>query len=211
MAVICCTLVPQKLYSIIEWYEYISESNFSGQTYVLFNPHASIYENRTDWQMIDDRNKLRDICLNLNQDMWLVDSDTIPPLDAFEKLNSVDADIVSGIVRNPTQWNVYSRNDTRNGIPAQLYEVDPNSGVIQRPDLLVQFGCCLLRKSVIEKVKFTNTYRNVVYSKPHDLIYCLEALDKGFRVACHTDVVCKHIRMNKNEWIDKPKYTYTRN
>ena len=130
--ILCTTLVPEKTYSIIEWFDAVSKLEFPGEILVHFSQYASIKREGNDWQVRRDRDRLRDVCLLKKADMLIIDTDTLPPPHTFVELNKVDGDIISGLIKNPVEYNCYLRSgyEDEEGRPKlNFMQITPNTGV----------------------------------------------------------------------------------
>lgn len=160
--------------------------------------------------MIKSRNRMRKFALELGMDLLNIDSDTLIPPDAIEKLTAVpdEYSIVGGLYKtNRVDYSVFSRI-IDNGKPLDFY-LHPKIGqrglpfhYINVPDNdydwhkvdAVGAGCCLYRIPFLEQIQFTVTWRDVTFSKSDDQIVCLHAYDKGLKIAGHYGVRCDHRR-----------------
>jgi hypothetical protein len=161
--------------------------------------------------MIKSRNRMRDFASNLGMDLLNVDSDTILPPDAIEKLISVPEEyaVVGGLYKtNRIDYATFSRLTDNEGQPLDFY-VNPKIGQRGIPFTYVTVpnddydwhpvggtgaGCCLYRIPFLNNVEFTTTWKGVTFSKADDQIVCLHAQDKGLKIASHFGVRCEHRR-----------------
>lgn len=129
--------------------------------------------------------------------LFFIDSDTIPPQDALEKLLAIDKPIASGITpivdhhdKDMTwyrKWNCMMMNDKL---------VRPNTGIHQVKS--AGGSCLMIRRDVLEampKPHFRFEYtddsgKDVIVSE--DIYFIAKALGKGFETFADTSVVCKH-------------------
>jgi len=158
-----------------------------------------------DKQILRGHNTLRDLCLTQNKDLLIIDTDTLPKSeDVVEKLYEVEADIVSAPVRNPQEWNVFEKVSVHNStLPVNWKPITLNTGPVYCD--AVGFGCVLIKNPVLKEVKFSHSYKDITISKAHDILYCLEARDKNFKIACNTNLECYHFREKKpGKWVDDP-------
>lgn len=161
--------------------------------------------------MIKSRNRMRKFARNLDMDLLNVDSDTIIPPDAVEKLTAVpdEYSIVGGLYKtNRVDYAAFSRlTDTNNnplnfyinpkighrGIPFRYITV-PDGDYDWHPVGGVGAGCCLYRFPFLDNVEFTTTWKGVTFGKADDQIVCLHAHEKGLKVASHFGVRAEHRR-----------------
>jgi len=133
--------------------------------------------------------------------LFFIDADTIPPLNALDKLLSHDKDIVSGITpiiqHDPLRandsngfykkWNCVDMNDEH---------VKPNSGLVRVKG--AGGSCILIKRSVFEKLdepyyKFLEedeTGKKVEISE--DIYFIMMAMSKGIEAYCDTSVIAGH-------------------
>lgn len=139
--------------------------------------------------------------------LWFLDSDILPPPDAFAKLVSVDKPIVGGLYvrRHNPPFNEMLRLTPQGLRPIADGEYQPGSLV--ECDA-VATGCLLIRTEVFEKFKpfqvsidgrpcppswfeWTANKLNPGYSE--DFQFCLRARESGIPVFCHTAVKLGHM------------------
>ena len=140
--------------------------------------------------------------------LFSIDSDTIPPADALDKMLAIDADIVSGITpiieldenRVNDSSGFYKRSNCL-GMDDKL--IEPNTGVV---DLKAAGGSCLLiKRHVLEKME--KPLFRFIYIDCHppgvefkgtkdmmseDYYFCAKALGEGFTMKCDSSIICKH-------------------
>jgi hypothetical protein len=140
--------------------------------------------------------------------LFFIDSDTIPPEDAIEKLLALDADIASGITpiieldqnRINDSSGFYKRSNVL-GMDNELLQ--PNTGI---HDMKAAGGSCLLIKRKVLEELSTPAFR-FIYKDCHpegvsfagkkdmmseDYYFCAKALGKGFTLKCDTSIMCRH-------------------
>lgn len=140
--------------------------------------------------------------------LFFVDSDTIPPEDALDKLLAIDSDIATGITpiieldqnRVNDSSGFYKRSNIL-GMDDQL--VQPETGIV---DAKGTGGACLLiKRHVIEKMSkplFRFIYKDchpdgVDFGTKKDMMsedyyFCAKALNEGFSIKCDSSIVCRH-------------------
>jgi len=154
------------------------------------------------------RNKAVQAALNSGARwLWFIDSDILPPPDAFAKLVAADKPIIGGLYvrrHNPPF------NEMLKLTPQGLRPI--NDGEYQTGSIVecdsVATGCLLIRTEVFEKFKpfqvtidgqpcppewflWTANRRNPGYSE--DFQFCIRARESGIPVFCHTGVKCGHM------------------
>ena len=131
--------------------------------------------------------------------LWFIDSDMIIPPGALDALIKSDKDIVSALYyqRKPPFRPVVCM--MKDGKYRMLDMVKLNS--IFEVDI-VGFGCVLVRKGVVEKMKssnhgiyfdFKNKGGDVTEQLNEDMVFCENARKLGFKVFLDSRVICKHI------------------
>lgn len=141
--------------------------------------------------------------------LLFVDSDTIPPPGALEKLLEADKDIVGGVYRFRVPpyrvlafWYCAGHYVPMDELPGnQLIEVDG-----------VGMGCTLIKMSTFKKLR-KPYYRAGYYHKQspyafkfknlpqktkkrylgEDIFFCERASEAGFKIFLHTGIRCDHI------------------
>lgn len=137
-----------------------------------------------------------------------LDSDTIPPANALEKLLSHDKDIISGLTpilqydREKMTWgtldNCFLKQDKEeDGKPAKTYAVQRNTGLQQ----IIRCGtsCLLIKREVFEKLekpyfKFEFSEDGVTPVRSEDLYFCDKSKEAGFEIWCDSSVICNHVK-----------------
>lgn len=133
--------------------------------------------------------------------LFFIDADTIPPLDALDKLLKADKDIISGLTpiieHDPTRandsngfykkWNCVGEDD-------QLLK--PNMGIV--PIKGAGGSCILIKREVFEKqpepwYKFLDKDDN---GKPveisEDIYFIIMSISRGFKPYADTSIICGH-------------------
>lgn len=130
--------------------------------------------------------------------LWMVDADTIPPVDALERLLEVSNDypIASGITPILTENEITSNVWLDDKGPMDIDAAKNEKGVFSA--LAVGTSCMLIRREVIEQMKqprFAQIWLpdgNDYVSE--DIYFCNVAEDLGFKIGVDPRVVCKHVR-----------------
>ena len=115
---------------------------------------------------------------------WIVESDTIPPRDALQKLLEVEAPVVSGLyaLRHGEPTPNIRWKDNHWGWPSvqahwgQTIETDGGCT-----------GCLLIDRSVLEKFSFINNLNN-----PPDGAFMDWCINHKIKQMARLDVVCGH-------------------
>jgi hypothetical protein len=179
------------------------------------NPHDG--EKRGQYRnMMINWVKMQEVALSQNYEkVWIVESDTIAPLDALKKLLEVDAPIVSGLYASRHgrfEPNVM-RKDNCPGLGAVMTweEIAKDWGkTIECSGGAT--GCLLVDRSVLEKYVFDTEAYNEIWGEK-----CAASIDVPFMEFCwkskfkqmaRLDVICDHKRpdgMIVRPTIDGPK------
>ncbi len=146
------------------------------------------------------RNEARDFFLSGDwSHLFFVDDDVVVPPDALEKLQSVQADLVGGLVPARASGNPSAFVFPDSKQPAEYVFAQPGSGP-QAVDV-VSAACLLIRRVVLEKTRFSFDPRNQVANLEtktlmppgEDYEFCVSAKARGFSIAWHPGVICKHL------------------
>lgn len=163
--------------------------------------------------MPECRETLVDKFLETDADyLFFLDDDTIPMLDAIEKLLLMDKDIATGIT-----WG--KRADEINK-PMIGYQ-NPINGAPQWdtnwvwPDIfqidVCGLSCCLIKRKILESLDKPRFLWNWKYRhkdggvtevyQGEDIFFCIKAREAGFEVWCNSDVRCQHFdRQTKKDY-----------
>ncbi len=157
------------------------------------------------------RNKAVQTALNSGARwLWFIDSDILPPPDAFARLVAADKPIVSALYgrRHNPPFNEMLRLTPQGLRPINDGEYQPGSLVECDP---VATGCLLIRTEVFEKMRPFNLTidgqpanslpswflwtesRLPMGAMSEDFSFCVRAKQHGIPVFCHTAVRCKHM------------------
>jgi len=142
------------------------------------------------------RNKVVEAFLKSDCDkLWMIDSDTIPPADALEKLLEVDAAVVTGITpilkREGTHNNVYARNGT-----GELVPIEVPTGKTFKIDACGA-SCLLIDRSVLKKMDapwFAEMWSQDNTHVSEDIFFCNSMKEQGIEIVAHSQVVCQHVK-----------------
>lgn len=130
--------------------------------------------------------------------VFLVDSDTVPPIDALAILLGADADVVVGItpiiVKKGFCWSIAYKDEDwipmYKNLPREPFEV-ADSGA----------SCLLVRKEVLDdigwpffKTEYQPKWENggEAIKCGEDVYFCKKAREKGYKVIADPFVICKH-------------------
>lgn len=159
-----------------------------------------------------DRGEYKNMCLNYEKarriavnegysKVWFIESDTIPPPDALEKLLSVDAQVVSGLYvlrHGVNQPNVFMPDERPSllgcypwdFVKSHWGEVVPMSGGCT--------GCVLVDVETLKDYCFKED------GSVPDMRWMLYCIEKGYKQMAHLGVVCGHKDPSGNIlWPDK--------
>lgn len=140
------------------------------------------------------RNQIVDIFLNQSEHDYLlmVDSDTVPPADAIEKLMALEADVATGVTPivkgNKLSWNVYKTHP-------EVEEVVTYED--KEPFEVVGCGasCLLISRETLKALKQpyfkTIEFDNGAYCS-EDLYFCEQVTKAGKKIMCEPSVQCAH-------------------
>jgi len=131
--------------------------------------------------------------------LFFIDSDTIPPQDALDRLLKLDTDIAVAPVpiievdektgRPYRKWNCVGMDDKH---------IQPNAGIIQIKG--AGTACMLIKRQVFERMDkpyFRFQYqddngKSVVVSE--DIYFTVKALSLGYKTLADTSILCKHAK-----------------
>lgn len=133
--------------------------------------------------------------------MW-IDADTVPPIDALEKLLKVNQPIVSALTAI-IEHDPNLKNDSNgfykkwNAVSSQTkIHVKPNTGVL--PIIGAGGSCILVKRSVYEKLK-SPWYRTLYRDDKgkdclvgEDISFVAKAVGQGFAAFADTSIICAH-------------------
>ena len=146
--------------------------------------------------------------------VWIVESDTVPPIDGLSKLLKVDAPVVTGLYASrhePFSPNLL-RKDNCPGVGAVMTWAE----VIKDWGNIVEVsggctGCLLIDRSVLDAFEYSEDdfieHLNSSSSFP-DLPFMEFCWKNGFKQMARLDVICDHVRpdgMIVRPTIDGPK------
>jgi GT2 family glycosyltransferase len=138
--------------------------------------------------------------------LFFIDSDTIPPPDALERLLAHDKDIVSGltpIAKYDDDSKTYFTIDNcfleaprdEFGKATETLVPERNTGLHQ----IVRCGgsCVLIKRKVFERLEppyydFDYNAKRTEHTRSEDIRFCDNAIAAGFEIYADSDVVCGH-------------------
>lgn len=139
--------------------------------------------------------------------LFFVDSDTVPPINALEKMLEADKDIITGLTPMlqydkekktwGTMFNALKKTEyDKKGNP-RTSVVDITGGVVP----VHRFGasCLLIKRGVFEKLerpffKFELNDDGTEHRVSEDIYFCEKAREAGFDLFAHTGIICGHFK-----------------
>lgn len=118
---------------------------------------------------------LRKLAVEKQEDLLIVEADTVPPVDVASRLSSHGKDIVGALCRYRTPEAPICAYPKEN-ITEGLCEIEG-----------MGTGCVLLSLKALESFSFYDWEIN-----DHDYLMYEQLRSKGFKVYLDTDAVCKH-------------------
>ena len=129
--------------------------------------------------------------------LFFVDSDVVPPEDAAQKLLALDVDVAAGIynimISDEIYWDVRSNGvyiSTDSTLPDKPFKIDGAGG-----------GCLMIKREVLEKMEYpwfdlelqrASENDGVFIKRGEDVYFIEKAIENGFSVVAHPEVVCDH-------------------
>jgi len=167
------------------------------------------WEENSKKRLVSSRNYIREYALKNNYDYFFsLECDILPPKDVIEQLLSCEKKIVCGwyyITPYPHTRPCLSREWTM--IEMKFAHVIPLPIYMAKHKLmkcwLGSFGCMLIHRSVLEKIKF-KTYD--IFSHHDDTWFFFDCEKQGFEVYCKTDLLVPHFQDNKWAEIKKKNW-----
>ncbi|MBI4739791.1 glycosyltransferase family 2 protein [Candidatus Woesearchaeota archaeon] len=141
------------------------------------------------------RNMIREYALAHDYDyLFFVDTDIVIPRFALSRLLSHGKDIACGVYLSEINYAghkfvapiLFDFGDEESG---RIYNV---RGVVR--DRLIEvaatgFGCMLLSRRVLQDIGYRY---NPAINSGEDILFCLDARAKGYKIYCDTSVKCDH-------------------
>ncbi len=180
---------------------------FSGIAYERM-PHSDNIRQ----MLVDGRNLLRKKALDEDFDYWLsLEQDVIPPSNIIEALFSSKKEIVTAAYFNfsfekenpvpqPNAFVLINPSDKKTFITRRLIFEELWPSRLQKI-FLSGFGCVLIHKNVLEKIKFRFDKSLSAYD---DVFFYRDANLEGFSAYLDSRVICRHMnKMHSNEVLEK--------
>lgn len=130
--------------------------------------------------------------------LWMIDDDTIVPHDAIWKLLGVEQDIVTGVTpiirEGSITSNVWMTDESE--APLTLGEIEKHKEPFKVRG--VGASCLLLSRNFVERL--TKPYFAEIWEAEtgrfitEDIFLCNTAIEMGYEIYAHPDVLCKHAR-----------------
>ena len=166
--------------------------NQTYKDYELFIDENSGEENaRASRQIIKDK-FMESKCKYL----LFCDIDTIPPVDAIQKLMDADKDIITGLTTSRLDESVLAF--WKNGYPEQ----DQKREFLKNSPEIVEIDgaglyLTLIKRPVLEKILFN--WNSIV----DDAEFYIRARVLGYKIFMHQGILCKHYRDKENYYLPK--------
>lgn len=140
--------------------------------------------------------------------LLFIDSDTLPPIDAVQKLLDMDKDIATGVTPIlhydkekkvfGTLDNCFTHQDRdKNDNIIKTHAIKRNTGIQK----IWRCGgsCMLIKREVFEKLekpyfKFEYNEEGVEHTRSEDLYFCDQATKAGFEIWCDSGLICNHFK-----------------
>ena len=175
------------------------ESQYAGMIEALgFKVMRDEWQDKARDRIVSSRNKIKEYALENGYDYFLsLEQDVMPEPDVIQTLLCHQKKIVTGIVMN----NLPVGNKIELMPMAYVeHPADPTGlWYLPKQDLEKQqlievkacgLGCVLMHKDVLEKITFR--YEGGF----DDMMFCLDAINSGFKIYADTSVVPKHLHGN---------------
>jgi 2-polyprenyl-3-methyl-5-hydroxy-6-metoxy-1,4-benzoquinol methylase len=142
------------------------------------------------------RNKLVEMAINDNCDyIMFIDSDTLIPNGAIDKLLDMNVEIASGLYfsKGKPYLPVARLKEGEKHFFLEDFEFDQIMEVQG-----VGMGCCLINTKVFKEMEFPyfklewREKDGIKYQIAEDLYFCDEAIKLGYKVYLNTGIVCEH-------------------
>lgn len=161
--------------------------------------NLSIYPTFSVQPVDNARNQIVDEFLKSDcTHLFFIDADTIPPVDALDKLLSHNKDITSGLTPIVYHNEKDGYHTGMNCTDLEENRVQPNTGLVEIKG--AGGSCLLIKRNVFDKMK--PPYFRFLYSDDNgkatmvseDIYFMAMALGYGVKAYCDTTVVCKHYK-----------------
>lgn len=139
--------------------------------------------------------------------LLMIDSDTIPPFDAVERLLSHRLPVVTGLTpilsyNEKGGWESYDNafvevERDANGKVIKTHIAERGTGL--KEVFRCGASCLLVNRGVFESIdkpyfKFVPNEDNTSHVRSEDIDFCDRVRDAGFEIYADTDVVCQHYK-----------------
>lgn len=137
--------------------------------------------------------------------LWFIDSDTIPPHDALERMIEQDFDILTGLTpmlyhdKEKNVWGTFYNAFTPVLDAEGKFIRTENPKIDGKLHEVMRCGgsCLLIKRGVFEKLEkpyFNFILRDdgIEHVKSEDVNFCDKARDKGFKIMADTSIICNH-------------------
>lgn len=128
----------------------------------------------------------------------MFDADTIPPVDAIDRLLALDTDIATGITpivnKDGVTSNVFTHMGTK-GEVLSIKEVIEKEGPF--PITAVGLSCVLIKREVFDKLEkpyFTSVWFQNGDFCEGDVHLCQKAMDAGCKLLADPKLICNHVK-----------------
>ena len=173
--------------------------------YLPLKRNISNYENERNYDIAAKYNQARTMTLEGGYDaLMTIEADMIPPENALQRLDRVDADIVYGLYvsrhgKHPwlTMTNVTEQVRGSAGKGETWQEREAMWGKVV-DTAGVGLGCTLIRRNVLEKIPFRVKDQFIA----NDWYFAIDAREMGFSQVHDCSVVCGHIDGYRTLWPD---------
>lgn len=127
--------------------------------------------------------------------LMVVDSDTVPPADAIEKMLAVNADVVTGITPvkkgNKKCINVYENYEDIEGCVEYFDDTKPF------PVVGMGSSCLLIKRSLLKKMK-KPYFKHIEFDDGKictgEMYFCDMIKQAGGTIMCEPSVKCQHFK-----------------
>lgn len=138
--------------------------------------------------------------------LFFIDSDTIPPVDAIERLLSHDKDVVSGLTPILSLHQVKNKWESYDNCFVAVEDKDGEkiTHVVGRHTGLHEIfrcgaSCLLIKREVFEKIQapyfeFITNEDNTLHVRSEDINFCDKVHEAGMEIYADSDVVCDHVK-----------------
>lgn len=139
--------------------------------------------------------------------LFFVDSDTLPPPDAIQRLLDMDKDIATGVTpilhydAEKMVWgtldNCFTHQDKDDDKAIRTHAIERNTGI--KKIWRCGGSCLMIKREVFEKLEkpyfmFEYNEDGTQHTRSEDLRFCDKATEAGFEIWCDTSMVCNHFK-----------------